>query len=393
MPRWAWVILAVLLVGTAARAEGVPKFFLMTIGPGDDVYEVFGHNAIVRVEADGGGESAYNWGVFDFDQPNFVGRFLMGRMLYRMERLDLAGSIEHYRSTNRAVRITELLLTEEQARRLAAYCDANDTDASREYRYDYFLDNCSTRVRDAIDHGLGGEVRRRLVGASTGGQTFRSQADRLVSTTPWAAVGLAYALGRPTDRVLDRWEESFIPMRLEASLREIPGVLGRDVFVLQSSRAPEPTAALRWWPAALGAGVAVGGLGVLLASRRRKLFRSLAVVGVVLWSLCAGLVGLGLAAVMLLTDHAATRWNISILQIGPQSLPLVWAGVVLLRGKSWRFTGLAAAIPVGVALAGVVIGFVPGTSVTNPGIVMAALTLHLGAWLVMRLAGRAALPK
>src|SRR5690606_3529002 len=132
------------------------------------------------------------------------------------------------------------------------------------YRYDYFLDNCSTRVRDAIDRAVGGALRNQIAGRSQG-STYRSEALRLASPAPLMWLGFDLGLGPGADRPLSRWDEAFVPMRLADSLREIKIANGRPLVreeyeILPHRLAPEPVeSATHWgWWALAGAAIGMG---------------------------------------------------------------------------------------------------------------------------------------
>src|SRR5690606_39461695 len=108
----------------------------------------------------------------------------------------------------------------EAAHRLAAYLQEEARPENARYRYDYFTNNCATRVRDAIDDALGGLLHNRIAGRSRG-NTFRSEAVRLASPATWMWLGFDIGLAGAADRQLSRWEEAFVPMRLADSLREV----------------------------------------------------------------------------------------------------------------------------------------------------------------------------
>jgi hypothetical protein len=119
---------------------------------------------------------------------------------------------------------------------------------NRFYRYDYFLDNCSTRVRDALDTVLGGSLKRRFTVLTTD-WTFRSESVRLTTPAGLAQAGIDLALGPKADVPITAWESMFIPMRLMEYLRDVtvpgadgapvPLVLGETVLY-HATRAPEP---------------------------------------------------------------------------------------------------------------------------------------------------------
>jgi hypothetical protein len=227
------------LLGRPARAQTAPaspavaqataggpgselRVYLMTIGPGSAVWQRFGHNAIWIQDTRTGTEVAYNWGMFDFGQPNFLGRFLSGETRYWMEGFDARQLAEHYaRNENRSVWRQELALTPDQRLALLEFITWNAREENKYYRYDYYLDNCSTRVRDALDRVLGGAVRRATGGVLTG-TSFRWHTRRLTTGDAATYTGIQLALGRPADRDISEWEEGFLPVRLMEHVRPSP---------------------------------------------------------------------------------------------------------------------------------------------------------------------------
>jgi hypothetical protein len=157
----------------ASRAQAEPgselRVYLMTIGPGVAVWQRFGHNAIWIEDTRSGQAVAYNWGTFDFAQPNFIGRFLTGDTRYSMEAVDARLLTAHYaQQENRSVWRQELALTPAQRAALLQFIQWNEREENKYYRYQYYVDNCSTRARDAIDRVLGGTIRRALEPVPTG---------------------------------------------------------------------------------------------------------------------------------------------------------------------------------------------------------------------------------
>ena len=149
-----------------ARADGEPastlQVSLLTFGPGDIYWERFGHNAIVIRDPTTGMATSYNYGIFDFEEEDFFLNFLRGRMSYQIAAEDADEDIAYYISTGRSVVEQRLRFTAEQARALQDYLETNLRPENRHYRYDYFTSNCSTKVRDALDHVLGDTLRLQM---------------------------------------------------------------------------------------------------------------------------------------------------------------------------------------------------------------------------------------
>jgi hypothetical protein len=395
------LLLALLLAaGVPARAQqtSVAPFtgdgseltvYVMTMGPGSLVWERFGHNAIWVHDAARGTDKAYNYGLFDFEQENFILRFVQGRMLYWMEGFDAYLTAEHYRRDDRSVWVQELELTPEERLRLRDFLEWNEREENRYYRYDYYRDNCSTRVRDALDMVLGGRLREGTE-AEPAGASFRSHTRRLTTNDLTIYTALNMGLGSPVDRPISRWEEMFLPLKLREHLREMTTVdaSGREVPLVkmeatlyESGRAPVRDEPPGWWPGYLLAGLLIGGLVVLLArfSSTTRAARYGFVLLAGLWSLLAGLGGLVLFGLWAFTDHAAAYANENLFQLNPLSLALLVLVPATAYGveRSRRMAiGVAAAVAA-ISLLGLLVKVLPWFVQVNGEVIALALPIHL----------------
>ena len=366
------------------------------MGPGDQVWEKFGHNAIWIHDAAAGTDIAYHWGLFDFADKDFVPRFIQGRMRYSMGAFDMEQTIEAYRQANRTVWAQQLNLTPAQRQQLADFVAWNILPENRHYQYDYFRDNCSTRVRDALDRALGGIIEA-AAGGTTSGTTYRFHTARLTQDEWPVFTGTMVGLGQPVDRTISNWEEMFLPVRMKDRLREIrvqtragsePLVLDERV-VFEATRPPEATSVDT---GILEYGIVSGAiliLGVFLLVLRRPRFGGAGVVALATaWNLVAGIAGAVLAFLWFFTDHLYSYRNENLLQLNPLSLILV-ALLARLAWKRWRGTPERAegarrtALVLAVVIAALaVIGFVaqplPVLDQVNGIVIALALPLHLG---------------
>lgn len=330
------LVLATWLLALPALAAAAPRIGLLTMSPGDEYWARFGHNAILVAEPDGRATS-YNFGFFDFEQQDFLLRFLRGRMLYKLVALPAERDIGHYAAEGRGVRLQWLDIAPPAARELADRLAWQARPENADYRYDYFSANCSTKVRDALDEALGGELLRQTRGRSRG-LTARSESLRLAKPLPWLWIGIHFGLGPATDRVLTRWHEGFVPGRLEDAVREVRLADGRPLVLdeqqLVEARLPpapdEPPRALGWF-AAGGAALAML-LAVGLRRPAGAARRAAAWTTVVLWTI-GGLLGLGLAGLWLFTDHTAAWGNRNLLLVPPLLLLLLPALPALRAGR------------------------------------------------------------
>ena len=364
--------------------------YLMTMGPGKRVWERFGHNAIWIHDPVRGTDQAYNYGLFDFHQQNFLLRFIQGRMWYWMQGFPAESYVEQYRRANRSVWVQELEMAPQARRELQEFLEWNERPENRFYHYDYYRDNCSTRIRDALDRALGGRIHQTTQSALTN-RTYRFHTLRLTANDPPVYSGLLLALGQPVDRPISAWEEMFLPLAMREHLRELT-VAGKDgaaVPLVRSERtlfeATEPTPPSTppfWLPFYLGIGLALGGSTYGLATRARhsRPARLGFLMLTWIWVLVTGTAGVVLAGLWGLTDHAAAYYNENILQMNILALPLVWLlpGFVGRKRSSARFTlGLATAVAA-ISVVGLVLKLLPQFYQINGQVIALAVPAHAG---------------
>ena len=327
---------------------------LLTFGPGEEVWERFGHNAI-QVRNRGTGEARlYNYGIFDFGEKNFFLNFARGLMTYRIAEGDPADELPLYVAEGRWIIEQELNLLPVQRAQLADYLAWNVRPENSRYRYDYFTANCSTRVRDALDAAVAGAIKAQTIAPSRG-FTYRMDADRLMRPDPAVMLVMDAGLGPFADQRLSFWDESFIPMEFMRHLRavRVPDENGtlqplvRHETQLASARLPDPPAfAPDWlWPA-LAAGIASALVLLALAGLRRRTWaRALFAAAAAFVSVALGLAGLVLAGLWLLTDHVSAWRNENLLLLNPLCLLLLpaWIGAARVR---WRPSAFATRVGV-----------------------------------------------
>ncbi len=332
-----WLAL-VCWLSAASVAQAAPRIGIATMQPGEIFFERFGHNAIVvddsAASISQGEPLSYNFGFFDMGEADFTSRFIKGDMRYYLARLRWRDDLQYYLDSGRGVSIQWLDLDDAQAEAMAAALAENARPENARYRYDYFIDNCATRVRDAIDRAIGGALKPQLTARSQG-NTFRSEAVRLASPAPWMWLGFDIGLGPSSDQPMSRWEEAYVPMRLAASLREAKRPDGRPLVLSEETVAPhriapEPPEFQRAWWQWLFAGLAIAALWAWLQRRRPRTAAGLALV---FW-FTAALLGTVMSAIWLGTEHRFGWANHNLMLLSPLSwllLPGVWR---LARGRS-----------------------------------------------------------
>ncbi len=368
------------------------RVWLVTAAPGDAVWERYGHNAIRVLDTRTGRDVSYNWGIFDFEQVDFIPRFLQGRMLYRMAPFRTDAMIASYAQTNREVRLQELNLTAAQKLALRDFAENNALPENRNYIYQYFADNCSTRARDLLDLVLGGALQDSY-SAEDRGASYRFHTRRLTQVDPLIYTGMDLLLGSPTDAPISVWDEMFVPMVLADELNAFsvsdasgslrPLVLN-DEIVVPSSRADAPLAPPSWLWAYLMIGLVVGGVLALRSTERVRssiVLRNVSLFVGTVWSLLGGVVGLVLVG-LLFTDHIFSYRNENLFLVNPLMLVTAVLLPLTLLGERWKTRAYTwSLLLAGLALAGLLWHLLPWSTQTSAMFFALFLPAHLGlAW-------------
>lgn len=360
---------------------------LITVGAGPVVYEMFGHNAIRIQDPARGLDVSYNWGMFDVAQEGFFWRFLLGDWQYWMAGLSSEGMIAHYVASDRGVVEQELDLTPDQRLALLGMAEFNARPENAWYRYQYFLDNCSTRVRDVLDIVLGGRLRERF--GEVPGETFRFHTRRLTADNALVYVSLDFFMGGRGDRPITAWDEMFIPMMLRDFLGDTDLVTSEAVLD-EAAGIPlgEPPRRFLWfWLTGMMLAWLAGGAVVYFPRLRtagptlNAVLKAEFVLVAGLWSLVAGLSGL-VMIVSHFTAHEFMHWNENFLQANPLSLVLAVAlGPAVFAGRWRRLATRTAQLAAGVSVIGLVMQVVPGIDQVNGYHLAVTVPAHLAvAW-------------
>jgi HEAT repeat protein len=383
------------------------KFQLLSIGPGKPIYEWFGHNAIVVTDTRTGQSIAYNYGVFEFDE-GFLGRFLEGRMMYTQEAYDGQKLIQSYIASDRSIWIQDLNLTDRQKIRLWEILHQQN---KQPYLYNYYNSNCSTKVRDALDHAVDGQLRPQLQKADTG-TTYRWHSLRIAAFSFPIYTSMLFILGHNVDKPINAWEESFLPLRFMNHLKTVQvregnsaatPLVGPEQIIYRSTQPPERSEPPRWWPIFLVTGILYGALLLVLTraslpspgtpdfgelSRagegRVRVFRWCFAILALLWSLLAAFAGCFLVYAFT-TTHWSVYWNENILQMTPLSVPLVLLAPVAIFGRrrAIRPALLFSAAVLLTSILGAILQVLPGFYQVNGPIIALCLPIHLGLALSM----------
>lgn len=342
MTRFLVIIAAIILSLMPMRGAETPsqspiEVYFISFYPGGEVYELEGHTAlgVVSCNMHGAPAVAYNFGVFDFEAPGFVWRFVSGRTDYMLAAAPLDLFVNLYRSEGRRVVAHRLNLDSAEAEALARSLAVNALPENRTYRYNYVLDNCATRPLVAVEHAVGDSIilaPAPFEAQSMTDMTFRNIMRRYHANYPWYQFGIDLALGSLIDRPVDRREAAFAPAELDAMLGNATiGRSGRPLVaetIVLNDVAPDAAVAAPtpWYLTPMAVGVALLLLSAVLTIRdirRRRVCRGFdsALFGIY------GLAGCLLTFLIFFSEHYATSPNWLYIWLNPLCLipaVLIW---------------------------------------------------------------------
>lgn len=360
MPRLAPLLTCLLglllLAVTPARAQEMPPWgtgesqgeeltiYLATFGPGDDVASWFGHGSLVVEDQRLKQSRLYNYGMFSFDST-MLARYAMGRLEFWVDDAGPNGTFRFYRSLNRDVRLQELNLTPAQKVEMGRLLAVNVLPENRHYLYHHYNDNCVTRLRDAIDKVLGGQLQRAMSGP--GRMTLRDHTRRYSDVVPAMGLLLDFLMNDEIDQPVTRWQEAFLPDELERQVADLQVVgedgqtrplVARTLNIYSSQGRPvTPAEPPGYAPVLLLLGLALGGgaVGLGLWRRRSGARTPLILLGLqnLLVGLVSGIPGLALFIMWLFTDHSVTYRNENLFLANPLTVLAVPLGIQLMLGS------------------------------------------------------------
>lgn len=305
---------------------------LLTCGPGDEFYSTFGHTALRICDTSRNIDLAYNYGMFSFGEPHFYLNFARGRLNYFLGRTPFQYFMEEYALEGRWVQEQRVNLPFEEVNKLYELLEENYKPENKHYMYDYFADNCATRVRDMIcrvDGKPQGTCEEQAAQRS-----FRAiMYEHTQPTLQWWQFGIDILLGARTDKPVTEWQAMFAPNELMKYANN--GHLGVECDdarqLLREDRKPlnnsfSPTLAF-WLAAALVLLIDIVSIlkkkrsynrGDKLSDGWRLKWLDGIVFGLV------GLLGLLIGAMWFGTDHYWTKDNWNLLWLNPLFLVLLF---------------------------------------------------------------------
>jgi hypothetical protein len=305
---------------------------ILTCNPGEEVYSMYGHTAIRVKDTVQGFDVVYNYGIFSFETPNFLYRFAKGQTDYLMMGQKFSSFIPEYEEYKRSVFEQVLNLSPEGKNQLFQALIENAKPENRIYRYNFFVDNCATRVRDMIERNSGSSVRFTDNHPT---ESYRDLIKKFHQSFRWFDLGIDLLVGKKADEPVSAYGQMFLPEYLMDQFAKAETILdGKNQPLVHETRTllEYPNSKLKTdlpWP------VIVFALFFLLiaAITIRSYFLKIKTDWIDYWLFAlSGFAGLIIGWFTLFSEHPAMSPNYNLLWAFP--INLIFAG--LWAVKKWR---------------------------------------------------------
>ena len=303
---------------------------LITCYPGPEIYELCGH-AAVRVRGENI-DSVWNFGLFNFNEPNFVYRFVKGETDYTSAGYPFAWFLPEYIERGSKVVEQDLNFTPTEARNMLALLRKCSNPATSTYRYNYVKDNCATRILGKMDNASSVKI---YYPDSVRYGTFRNEMRAYHKNYPWYQFGIDIALGSGLDYPIGSREEMFVPVEMERNVASARMSDGRPLVkatrILNEGTGNAVLPPTPWWQTPLFWGWMVAILSILIVAIDYRRGKS-SIPVYCLWFSLLGLAGILVWFLVFVSVHEATSPNALLLWLSPfQFLLAVGALIKRLR--------------------------------------------------------------
>jgi hypothetical protein len=311
--------------------------YLLTCGPGTETYSIYGHSALRIVIPEKHTDTVYNWGVFDFNTPNFAWKFAKGRLDYLLIAQSLQSFLQSYFIEQRFVYSQKINLEPVEIRKLIVLINENLKPENIKYRYDFFYDDCSTRIRDLLEKSIGEKL---LYPPAESGKlpTFREMVGKYQKPFPWLNFGIDLIMGSPGEKKALFRDRMFLPIDMKNGLSE--AVINRNGKMTPMLQLPEmildfdaPVVKQNFFLSP----VFVFSLLLIIVIMFSSFFKSIKannLFDIIIFSVFSVL-SIMMIFFNFFTDHQQMRWNLNIIWLNPFILTCFVALVLKKAGSVW----------------------------------------------------------
>ena len=324
--RFVFLVFSVLFCLTAfsqtdsssivAQSESNLNISILTCGAGSDLYSSFGHIGIRVQNKEFRTDEVYNYGTFDYSDPDFYVKFTRGKLLYYISKSSYSNFMYEYEQDKRSVVEQVLNLPDEKKVAALQYLENNLKPENKSYHYDFLYDNCATRIRDFFPQVLGDNFYWGDV-LNNKNVSYRTAINQYLVTKNWERLGINLLLGSPVDSLMTDESSMFLPDFLHEGLKEAlynnQNIVASENKILESGPAPPRRLNGPLW-------MMIGILILTILSFHIPAFHYLKPILRFTLLFSSGLLGLFMLFMWFFTNHQACAENYNILWAFPPNL-------------------------------------------------------------------------
>ena len=310
---------------------------IVTAYAGNELFEAFGHSAIIIKDPVLQLDLVYNYGIFDFNAPNFYTNFTKGRLLYKLGKYQFKYFLESYKQDKRWVKQQVLNLTQQQRQAFFMYLERNASPQNATYLYDPFFNNCASKLKDITTTILGDkvefndkEIEKEL--------SFRTLMNREIHWNTWGGFGINLALGSKLDKNANLQQYMYLPDYVYTIFKnstvyfknQKKPLVKKEELLLDFPNRKQSLPLIS--PLLVFSIIAL--LGIFITYRDNKNQKRTKWIDTILL-ITTGLVGFLIVFLWFFTDHSTTPNNFNVLWAFSPNLIIVF---LLNKGKKWLST-------------------------------------------------------
>jgi hypothetical protein len=323
--------------GVFSQSSNDTLAYLLTCGPGTETYSIYGHSALRIVIPEKHSDTVYNWGIFDFSAPNFVWKFAKGRLDYLLGDESLNGFLQEYFFDHRYVYSQKLNINQDETRKLVSLINENLKPENIKYRYDFFYDDCSTRIRDLLEKSIGQKLIYPPLETDRI-PSFRDLVAKYQNPYPWYKFGVDLIMGSTSDKKAVFRDRMFLPIDMKDELSKL--VIQRSEKRIPLLQNPEvlldfdaPLIKNRFLTSPPCVFTAIIIIIMIMAAliKSRKIIR---IIDIIIYSVFSVL-SILMNFFNFFTDHAQMKWNLNIIWLNPIVIVCLIMLIINKTGTLW----------------------------------------------------------
>jgi hypothetical protein len=323
--------------GAFSQSSNDTLAYLLTCGPGTETYSIYGHSALRIVISGKHTDKVYNWGVFDYETPNFAWKFAKGRLDYMLDTEIFNGFLKGYYFEKRYIYSQKININAKETSKLIELINENLKPENIKYRYDFFYDDCTTRIRDLLERSIGDKL---IYPPPESGKvpTFRDLVGKYQNPYPWLKFGVDLIMGSTADKRASYRDRMFLPIDMKDELsKAVIQRYDKRIPLLQNHEIlldfEPPAIRQKFFTSPPFVFTIVIALILIMAGliKSRKIIR---IVDIVIYSVFSVL-SILMIFFNFFTDHQQMKWNLNIIWLNPFIIICLFMLILNKTGTLW----------------------------------------------------------